>query len=121
MRVITNTSSVQKGLADGRLRIINEQSTYSNSLLKSQNRQAKDSLVVEYNGEILFPNEELLKELMGIPESFTLDANNKEIPTEIVGQSVDYPFYKMLMEQVKIHITEFIESTKSPHLIDSSF
>jgi len=108
MRDITHTSSIKKGLANGRLRVINKESTYANTIMKSQNRQAADSLVVEHDNKILFPNEELLRDLMGIPKSFNLDVNNKEIATEIIGQAVDYPYYHSLMQKVKEHINEFI-------------
>jgi DNA (cytosine-5)-methyltransferase 1 len=113
LREITHTSSMQKGLECGRLRIINSTKTYSYSILKSQMRQAKDSLVVADGNRILFPNEALLKSLMSIPSDFNLNATNAEQATEIIGQAVEYDFYKHLMTSIKNHIQSYLDSAKS--------
>ncbi|MGF1827514.1 hypothetical protein [Vibrio splendidus] len=65
----------------------------------------KDSVCIEgENGEILFPDEALLKELMTIPNEFNLDISTTTIASEIIGQGVDYSLYKQLMLSVKQHI-----------------
>ncbi len=108
-RDITHTSSMKKGIETGRIRPIKEDSLHSPTPLKSQARQAADSLVImEKDGTIRFPDEQLLKDLMGIPHSFNLNGVNKEQGTEIIGQAVDYPLYKSLIMSIKKHINDFL-------------
>ncbi len=111
LRDISHTSSMKKGLACGRLRAIKKDSLYSGSVLKSNSRQAKDSLVVMTDdNKILFPNEQLLKTLMSIPDGFKTHFTNAEQASEIIGQSVDYSYYQKLMIKVKEHIQSYINS-----------
>ncbi|WP_258636974.1 hypothetical protein [Vibrio parahaemolyticus] len=108
-RDITHTSSMKKGIDTRRIRPIKEDSLHSPTPLKSQARQAADSLVImEKDGTIRFPDEQLLKDLMGIPQSFNLNGVNKEQGTEIIGQAVDYPLYKSLIMSIKKHIKDFL-------------
>lgn len=111
-RDISHTSSMAKGLETGRLRTVDKESVCFPTVLKSQARQAKDSLVMlTDDGKVLFPDEALLKTIMGIPEGFKTNLTNGEQASEIIGQSVDYPFYKELMTNVKAHIQAFIDSS----------
>jgi DNA (cytosine-5)-methyltransferase 1 len=113
LRDISHTSSMKKGIAKGRLRMVDKEKTYSYTPLKSQMRQAGDSLVVVDGERILFPNEALLKTLMSIPENFKLNAVSGEQAGEIIGQAVEYDFYKQLMLSVKKHIKSYLDSLAS--------
>ena len=53
LRDVTHTSSLQEGLRTGRARLIKRDSLFSPSVLKSQNRQAKDSLFINLMQEIM--------------------------------------------------------------------
>jgi len=113
-RDITHTSSMKKGIETGRLRIINSESKYAPTILKSQSRQAKDSVVIQKDtGEILFPDLALQQTLMGIPEEFNFNAVNSEQCSEQIGQAVDYPLYNMIMMKIKDHINNFLAVSNS--------
>lgn len=85
LRDVTHSKSIQDGEKVGRLRVIEKNSIISPTMLKSQNRMAKDSVVIrtEY-GRYLFPGNEMLKRLMGIPESFDSSCVGDTIESEIV-------------------------------------
>ena len=104
-RDVSHSVSLQKGVETGRIRMIDRHKTYSPTPLKSQLRMCKDSVCIEgEKGEILFPDEALLKELMTIPNEFDLDISTTTIASEIIGQGVDYSLYKQLMLSVKQHM-----------------
>ncbi|MEZ8292374.1 DNA cytosine methyltransferase [Vibrio splendidus] len=103
-RDITDTESMKKARAQGRLRAITPYSNFAPTLLRSQSRQCKDSCVIEtHDGRILFPDEALLRTLMTLPDSFRFDTCSKEIATEILGQGVDYTLYERIMQSVQAH------------------
>jgi DNA (cytosine-5)-methyltransferase 1 len=107
LRDVTHTKSMQDGLACGRLRVIDRESTCSPTLLKSQNRQAKDSVVIRDGDRLLFPTVELMQKLMQIPDRFSTEAVSTTIASEIIGQSVDYGMHRMIIGKVVEHIHAF--------------
>lgn len=111
-RDVTKNKSIQKGLNNGRLRVVNDQSLTCPTILKSQPRQAADSLVIENNNRLYWPTEELLKELMGIDESYALDCVSADIGSEIIGQSVDISMHSMITRSVKRHIDTYMATVK---------
>lgn len=108
MRNVTHSKAMQDGLACGRLRTITKDSVSTPTLLKSQQRMAKDSCVVMDGDQIYFPTLEMESEIMGIPEDFNLSMNSATVSSEIIGQGVDYPLYAQIMAKVKEHITSFL-------------
>jgi len=104
LRDVTANKSVQDGIKTKRIRLIKEGDAYSPTLLKSQNRMAKDSLYIEYNNRILFPNESLLRKLSGIPSDFNLNLVGETIGSEIIGQGIDYPMHDRIIESIYSHI-----------------
>lgn len=113
LRDVTDTKSMQDGLKCGRLRIIDRDSTASPTLLKSEMRQAKDSVVIQTDdGRLLFPDLKLMQDLMKIPETFTTNVNSMTIGSEIIGQSVDFVMHSRIIKSVKAHIESFKQSLK---------
>lgn len=106
-RDVTHTKSLQDGLSSGRARILSCSSLLSPTILKSQSRQAKDSIFIDMgDGSYRLPSLALLKYLSGIPDDFHLDNSSQEIAAEIVGQSIDYPMHERLMKVLYHHIGE---------------
>lgn len=108
-RDVSHSVSIQKGAAGGRLRTITPEKRHSPTLLKSQLRMCKDSVVIATpDGRYLFPDEQLMGELMGIPKSFSYDISSTTIASEIIGQSIDYTHYQRILLAIKSHISEFL-------------
>jgi len=105
LRDITNTKSYQDGLKTKRVRLIIRDSISSPTVLKSQNRQAKDSLFIydEVRNKAYFPSNELLVSLMGI-EEVNFNCVSGTIESEIVGQSIEVPLHEAILKSVKEHI-----------------
>ncbi len=104
LRDVTHSESIQDGAACGRLRVINKDSVCSPTFLKSQDRMAKDSVVVELEGRYYFPDIELMKTLMEIPTSFSTEAVSLSQGCEIIGQSVDFAMHTQIVQSVKHHV-----------------
>lgn len=107
MRDVTHSKALQDGLKCGRLRTITRDSISTPTLLKNQQRMAKDSCVVMDGEQIFFPTLEMEREMMGIPSDFNFDVNSGTIASEIIGQGVDYPLYAQIIAKIKEHIQEF--------------
>jgi DNA (cytosine-5)-methyltransferase 1 len=103
-RDVSHTKTVHDGIAVGRDRIITKNSPFAPTVLKSQNRQAKDSIYIEHEGKYLMPSETLLRKLNSIPDSFDLQSCSQTISSEIVGQSIEYPMHHALSKAVYNHI-----------------
>lgn len=68
-RDVSHTKSLRDGLLSGRARLISSNSAHSPTVLKSQARQAKDSIYIDAgDGRYLLPSLELLRFLNGIPD-----------------------------------------------------
>ncbi len=102
-RDVTNNKSMQDGLSTGRLRLITTEKTFCPTILKSQSRSAKDSCVIQFKDRLYWPTEDLLKELMGMPE-IELDCVSADIASEIIGQSVDVPAFSSIIKSINEHI-----------------
>lgn len=108
-RDVTHTKSLQDGLTTGRARLITRQSAISPTILKSQSRQAKDSVYIDMgDGSYRLPSLELQRHLQGIPADLCLNSANGEVASEIVGQSIEYPMHEVLVRQVHQHIADNI-------------
>lgn len=104
-RDVTHTKSLQDGIACGRARLITPSSTIAPTVLKSQARQAKDSLYIEVEpGRFVLPSLDLLQFLNGIPTDINLNSVNAEIATEIIGQSIDYRMHERIAKALHEHI-----------------
>lgn len=104
-RVPSSTKSLEDGIKCGRARVINQTSTSVPTILKSQERMAKDSVfAIDENGRILFPKLGALKYFMGIDDGFKMDTVSNTIATEIVGQSVDASLHEAWIKSIKEHI-----------------
>jgi len=106
LREVSNSKSIQDGLKCGRARMIKRDSVFTPTFLKSQDRMAKDSVILfdEVRNKIFFPSNELVAELMGISREFTFDAVSKTIESEIIGQSVEVPLHSAILQSIKEHI-----------------
>jgi DNA (cytosine-5)-methyltransferase 1 len=109
-RDVSHSKALKDGLTTGRARIISKDKAFAPTVLKSQNRQAKDSLYIEHEGRYLFPSEEVLRRLCGLPEGINLNAVSKTIASEIIGQGIDYPMHHSVCEEVSKHIKKNTDS-----------
>ena len=103
-RDVSHSKSILDGAKCGRLRVITPESITAPSILKSQERMAKDSCVILHEGKYLWPSESLVKRLMGVPQSFSTDCVSKDISIEIVGQSQDHVHADLITRSIKKHI-----------------
>lgn len=104
-RDVTHTKAIYDGIACGRSRIITKDSFHAPTIMKSQNRMAKDSVFIEKDGRYYFPTEELLLELNAIPKDFCLNSMSSTLAYEIIGQSIEYPMHHNLITAIKNHIS----------------
>jgi len=107
----TNTSSLQKGLVNldskqkGQARLITPESVFAPTVMKSQSRHAKDSVFIAHpDGRYLFPNEEILRRLQGVPADFSLDAVAGDIASEQLGQSIDWTLHHAFAAAIRRHL-----------------
>lgn len=106
-RDVSHTLSLRKGLEGGRARIIDAESIVSPTILKSQNRQAKDSVYIRMaDGAYRLPSGELLQRLNGIPASVHFRNVAGDIASEIVGQSIEYPMHHRIAVALRSHLIE---------------
>ncbi|MGR5347265.1 DNA cytosine methyltransferase [Vibrio mediterranei] len=114
LRDVTKNKALQDGARIGRLRTFKPGDSYSPSVVKSQSRGAKDSLVcVDDQGRFLWPSLGLLRALMGIPDTFSSKGCSQEIETEIIGQAVTWPLYASIAQCIARHFNAFL-SNKDP-------
>lgn len=113
LRDVSHTSSVKKGKQTGRIRLAGVGDDLAPTLTKSQNRQVKDSFYVFLDGSYYLPEIDIVKAMMGLDDGFNMHFLSKELQTEIVGQAVDVPMHKRIMDSVKSHIVSFCEGVKS--------
>jgi DNA (cytosine-5)-methyltransferase 1 len=106
-RDVSSSKSLQDGKECGRLRPVRPWSTSVPTPLKSQDRMAKDSVVIEpTDGAFLFPTENLLKRFLGI-EDVDLSTVSKTLATEIIGQSIDRPHHSVILAAIRDHIAQW--------------
>jgi hypothetical protein len=73
--------------------------------MKSQSRHAKDSVFIAHpDGRYLFPNEEILRRLQGVPADFSLDAVAGDIASEQLGQSIDWTLHHAFAAAIRRHL-----------------
>lgn len=108
MRQVSHSKSIQDGASTGRLRTFNRESLSCPTLMRCQQRMTKDSVVLDLDGEYYMTSLEMEKELMGIPQSFDLNATTKGLGSEIICQAVDYLNYKRIIRKVKEHVNDFL-------------
>ena len=106
LRDVTHTNSLQDGLKTGRARLLKRCSMYAPTVLKSQNRFAKDSLFIhdEVSNRYYFTSNKLLSELMHIEMDFS--TVGETIASEIIGQSIEVPLHEQLLDSINVHIIE---------------
>jgi len=105
-RNVSHSKSIQDGKKCGRLRTITPTSTKSPVITKSQSRMAKDSCVIELDGEFLWPSEGLMKELLGVP-NFKTDCLSGDIASEVINQSIDGALHSSVARSLKNHIDAY--------------
>jgi DNA (cytosine-5)-methyltransferase 1 len=103
LRDMGGTSSLQKGLAGGRARVVEPGDTLAPTVLKSQQRMAKDSVVIRDGSAYRFVDGPMSKRLMGL-EDVNTELVNGESEGEIIGQSVEGPMHGALMDALRGHI-----------------
>lgn len=106
-RDVSHTKTLMDGLQTGRARLLSPASLCSPTILKSQLRQAKDSVFIAMpDGRYLFPSLELLQHLNGIPADFDFQSVSSEVCGEQIGQSIDYPLHEAICKAVHGHIAD---------------
>ncbi|WP_425953305.1 DNA cytosine methyltransferase [Ralstonia pseudosolanacearum] len=104
-RDVSHTKSLKDGIESGRARLISRDSLIAPTLLKSQARQAKDSIYIDAgDGRYLLPSLDLLRHLNGIPSDVDLRSTSAELASEIIGQSIDYPMHEQVVQALHAHI-----------------
>lgn len=108
LRDVSHSKSLKDGVACGRARMIKRDSLFSPTFLKSQNRMAKDSVIIvdEIRDKVYFPSNELIKELMGVSKEMCFDAVGGSIENEIIGQSVEVPLHDAILDAIREHIDQ---------------
>lgn len=106
-RDVSHCRSIQEGARIGRLRVISKSSCHSPTPVKAQQKQTKDSVVIEHEGSYYWPTEDLLKLLLGIDQAFDLNSCSQSIGSEIIGQSIDAPLHESVLRSVKRHIEHY--------------
>lgn len=120
-RDISHTKSLAMGISGGRARLLKPSSLVSPTILKSQDRQTKDSIyIASPNDQYLMPSLELLKFLQGIPEGVNLDSVSAELAVEIVGQSIDWSMHHAISLALHQHIAENIGFHSSVQISNKS-
>lgn len=106
-RDVSSSKSLNDGKACGRLRAVRPGAKSLPTPIKSQDRMAKDSIVIEPEEDrFLFPTEALLKRFLGI-EKVDLAAVSKTLATEIIGQSIDRPHHASVLRAIRRHISQW--------------
>lgn len=116
-RDVTHSRSLQKGLETGRLRTISRGALSSPTPVKSQERMAKDSVCIKHNGKLFWPTESLLKRLLSIPEEFDLRSGSKVIASEIIGQSIDFPFHDAIIKSIRKHLDSYYKLNSKENIV----
>ncbi|UDM18884.1 DNA cytosine methyltransferase [Vogesella sp. XCS3] len=110
-RDVSHTKSLQDGISGGRARLITPQSVSAPTLLKSQSRQAKDSIYIDpQDGRYLLPSLALQQRLNGIPDTINLSCVSETIASEIIGQSIEYPMHEQIAKALHRHIAANVGS-----------
>lgn len=105
-RDVTDTKTIAaRAISPRRTAPITRRSVKCGTVLKSQSRNTKDAIYIEDGGRVYLPSEGLIKELMGIPETFNTNWMAKEQSIETMGQSVDYKMHSALMAAIRDHLT----------------
>lgn len=104
-RDVSHTKSLVEGLECGRARLITPASTHSPTIMKSQMRNAKDSVFIAMpDGSYRLPSNELLQFLNGIPADMPFGRQSQDIESEIIGQSISYGMHHRLCEAIGKHL-----------------
>lgn len=103
-RDVTHTNSVHEGIKTNRIRLITKDSLLAPTILKSQDRQTKDSVYINIDDRYYLPSLDLLAELNGIPADFNFNSIGRSIQSEVIGQSIEVPLHAAIAEAVKDHI-----------------
>lgn len=111
-RSVNHSKAIRDGEQMGLLRKATLDDLHCPTITRSQSRMAKDSLVIDVDGDLYFPSEDLLKRMQGM-ESFDLMAVGKSIGTEVIGQSVDGALHDRILEAVRRHLLKEAISVQS--------
>lgn len=103
-RDVSHTNSVSEGIITGRIRLIQPSSVTAPTILKSQDRQTKDSVYINIGDRYFLPSLGLLAELNGIPADFDFNSVGRSIQSEVIGQSIEYPMHEAICSAVRDHI-----------------
>jgi site-specific DNA-cytosine methylase len=110
LRDVTHTKSVQLAITGGRLRPVNIGDVVVPTIMRSQNRQVKDSVYIHIDNKYYMPSVEMLKMLMSIePSRFDTSLFSVEGATQFIGQSIDVAMHKPIVQNIKDHIMAFVD------------
>jgi DNA (cytosine-5)-methyltransferase 1 len=109
----SNNKAIIDALTTGRSRFVQAGSDTGFTLLKSQARLAKDTLLCDIDGKIMYPSLSQSKDMMNAG-GMDLSLFSEEVAMEIVGQGVCLHLHDALMEQVKLHIDQHMAMKESP-------
>lgn len=105
MRDVSHTKTIAKAKQSNRARFTPLTSTVAPTVLKSQNRQTKDSLYFQTeSGSLLFPTINALRTIQGVPTSFDFSHVNSQIASEQIGQGIDFPLHASVARSLLCHL-----------------
>lgn len=110
LRDVTHTKSLQLAISGGRLRPVNQGDAVVPTIMRSQNRQVKDSVYIRIGDRYYMPSVKMLKQLMSIEPSFDTELFSIEAATQFIGQSVDVAMHQPILERIKEHISSFVKA-----------
>ena len=104
-RDVTDLKTTQDGFTSNRIALITPETVHAPTTLKSQSHQPKDGTYIQApNGRILWPTEEALRILNGVPADFDLGAVAEGIAVEQIGQGIDFPLHHAVGAAVRQHL-----------------
>ena len=102
---VSDSKAVRAGIETGRARLITPATVHARTILKSQQRAAKDSLYVAMpDGRYLLPSVDLLRYLSGISPEFDFGSVAMEQCVEQIGQGIDVPLHAAVCTALHAHL-----------------
>lgn len=106
-RDVTDLKTTRDGVSSSRIVFVTPEAACAPTTMKSQSHQPKDGTYIKApNGRILWPTEEALRILNGIPADFDLNAVAEGIAVEQIGQGIEFPLHHAVGAAVYRHVRQ---------------
>ena len=104
-RDVTDLKTTQDAIKSGRIVYVSPENRHAPTTVKSQSHQPKDGTYIKGpNGRVLWPTEDALRILNGIPADFSFNAVAEGIAVEQIGQGIEFPLHHAVGASVLGHI-----------------